>query len=370
MSGKKKNAKQKNRNKIADIPYKHCLNCGSELNGNYCHMCGQQATTVKPNVKSFVLEYIYNAYIWDPKFFKTLKYLICRPGHITNEFLSGKYASYVHPLKLNMFILFVFITLFALFSGTKKMNDSIQVFTKDERVLSGMQISIIKNDKEYEEKLMASPRDTVLLVAPEFIADEYPQYISKLKTIESGKSNYADKWIASVPHVLIEDNIIIPTSDDYYCFNTETGKGVELLELLNSVWTQMVDFFTRYFPMLVLLTVPFFAFSLRIVHHKRKCPKINHFVFSLHYTALLELLIILIFLLHLVVKPPMEILQWVLLLISCAYLTIAFRQVYKSDSWFKSSIKAMLTTVIYLTIIFFVFVGIFIVACCTIACNY
>ena len=25
------------------LPYKHCLNCGTELNGMYCHVCGQQA---------------------------------------------------------------------------------------------------------------------------------------------------------------------------------------------------------------------------------------------------------------------------------------------------------------------------------------
>lgn len=367
MCSKSKKARQKKRKNATSAPYKHCLNCGSELNGNYCHVCGQEATTLTPSVKSFVMEYIYNAYIWDPKFIQTIKLLITRPGRLTNEYLSGKFVSQVHPLKLNMFMLFVFITLFALFSGTEKASNSVQVITKDERVLSAVQIELIKKDKEYTQKLMASPRDTVQLIAPAFIAKEYPLYFSKIRTIEESKTDYRDKWVAVVPHTLIEDNIIIPTSDNYYCFNTETGENIENLEIFESVWNEMVDLSTRYFPMIVLLTAPFFAFSLRIVHHKHKCPKINHFIFSLHYIALLELLIILMFLLHLTIEPSMQILQWILLLSSCIYLAIAFRQVYKRDSWFKASIKALLTTFIYLTIIFFVFVTLFFVACSTIA---
>ncbi len=369
MRGKTKNTRRRKRETTVDVPYKNCLNCGSELNGNYCHICGQQATALTPSVKSFVVEYMANAYIWDPKFMQTLKHLIRRPGFLTNGFLSGKFVSQVHPLKLNMFMLFVFITLFALFSGTEKMNNSIQVLTEDEAVLSAMQIEVIKNDNEYAEKLMASPRDTVLLIAPEYIAENYSQYISMLEMVEDDKTGYRDKWVAAVPHALIEDKIIIPTTDNYYCFDTETGKGVEYLEIFHSIWVKMVDLSTRYFPMIVLLTVPFFAFSLRIVHHRHKCPKINHFIFSLHYTAYLELLIILMFLLKLVADPSMKILQWVLLLSSCIYLAMAFRQVYKRDSWFKSSLKAVFTTVIYLTIIFLVFVSLFLVACIAVAVN-
>ena len=33
----------------AGLPYKHCLNCGSELKGAYCHTCGQQATSANPS---------------------------------------------------------------------------------------------------------------------------------------------------------------------------------------------------------------------------------------------------------------------------------------------------------------------------------
>lgn len=46
----------------------HCLNCGAELMGTYCHECGQQATNTNSTVMEFILEYLNNAYMWDPKF--------------------------------------------------------------------------------------------------------------------------------------------------------------------------------------------------------------------------------------------------------------------------------------------------------------
>ena len=100
-----------------ELPYEHCLNCGEKLNGMYCHKCGQKAADTNLNVWGFVMEYLYNAFMWDPKFLKTLWLLVRRPGILTKEFLSGKYVSQVHPLKLNMFMLFVFITMFMFFSG-------------------------------------------------------------------------------------------------------------------------------------------------------------------------------------------------------------------------------------------------------------
>ena len=367
MCSKIKNARLKNIKKTGNPPYKHCLNCGSELNGNYCHICGQEATTITPNIRSFVMEYIYNAFIWDPKAVQTIKHLVRRPGHLTNEFLSGKFVSQVHPLKLNMFMLFVFITLFALFSGTEKINSSIQSITNDERVLSTLQINLITNDEAYTGKLRTSPRDTVKLIAPVQIAEEHPEYISNIRLIAKGSNEFRDKWVAAIPHTLIEDKIIIPTYGDYYCFNTEAGRNIEDVAIFHRVWAKMVDLSTHYFPMIVLLTAPFLAFALRLVHHKHKCPRINHFIFSLHYTAHLELIIISIFLLYLFIEPPTELLQWILLLTSCAYLTISFRQVYKRDSWVKSCIKAILTTFIYLMIILSVFIGLFLIACFIIA---
>ena len=40
----KNQQRSKSEDKENNPPYKHCLNCGVELNGKYCHNCGQRHT--------------------------------------------------------------------------------------------------------------------------------------------------------------------------------------------------------------------------------------------------------------------------------------------------------------------------------------
>ncbi len=349
------------------LPYKKCLNCGSELKGMYCHECGQHATSETPTVVGFIMEYLNNAFLWDSKFLPTLWTLILRPGKLTNEYLSGKFISQEHPIKLNMFLLFVFITLFALFSSTEKMNDSVHNITNDERVFSGIQLNLLMENHEYVEKLKDSPKDTVQLLAPLLLAENYPKIISHQKTIEDTDGKDLDKWIAVLPHILIEDKIVVLDNNGYYRFNTESKIGKKEIEMVNSVWTEMVNLITKYFPMIVLFTAPFLSMSLCFVQRKSRIPRINHFIFSLHYIAFLEFLMMFIYILYLIASLPIEILECIMIIGSCLYLTIAFRKVYKIKTWYKAILKALFTNLIYFFIGLLIFIVIFLVACIIIA---
>ena len=352
-----------------NLPYKHCLNCGAELKGLYCHICGQEVTCKTPTVSGFILEYINNAYNWDSRFFRTLWILIRRPGYLTNEFLAGKFISQVHPLKLNMFLLFVFVTLFLFFAGTEKMTDSVHRITYDERVFPGVQLEFLKSDCEYAKKMHDSPQDTVLLCAPLALSESNSDIIRILEVKEDTKRRALDKWIAIIPRVLITDKFVVIDDNGYYRFNVEAKTKKSELELLNSVWSEMVRIASQYFPMLLLLTPPFLSISLRFVQRKSKIPPINHFIFSLHYTAFLEFLMICIYILYLTLAPSINVLQWIMLIGSCVYLTIAFRRVYVIDSWSKAIVKSLLTSLIYSIILLFLFLVVLIFACFIIAAE-
>lgn len=342
---------------IADISYKHCLNCGSKLKGRYCHACGQQATSTTPTIRGIIMEYFYNAMLWEPKSLRTIWLLIRRPGFLTKEFLSGRYVSHVHPLKLNMFMLFVFVTLFMLFSGTE--NASIQPIADDEETSPVLQMELITNDLEYAECIKASPRDTIQLAAPLLLAEMYPEMFTNLERTEDVQSESNDKWTAIIPRRMIEDSIVISGVDGYYTFNPNSSVNKDI-ELVYNIWDRWVGFSTRYFPIIILLTIPLLSFSLRLVQRKHKQTRINRFIFSLHYTAFIEAVIIFIYLLYLIIAPPISVLQWVLIIASCTYLTMAFRQVYVNDSWRKAIIKSIYTTLVYILVILFMFICLFI----------
>ena len=354
--------------KQAKLPYTHCLNCGAELQGKYCHVCGQEAVSKTPSVGAFIVEYANHAFIWDSNFLKTLWNLISRPGYLTKEFIAGKFASHEHPLKLNMFLLFVLITLFVFFAGTEKMNNSVHNITHSESVRPGIQLEfLIKNG--YTERINESPRDTVHLLAPLFLVERYPEVLSNIETIEDTDGKGLDKWIAVLPHVLIEDSIVMLDESGFYRFNQESKAGENELNMVNTVWSEMVKLIAKYFPLLVLFTAPFLAFALGLVQRKSRIPRIHHFIFALHYTAFLELLMICIFLLHLTLLPPMDWLQWVMIIGSCVYLTIAFRNVYGTTTWTMAALKALFTSVVYMLIGMVIFFVIFIVACFLAANN-
>lgn len=366
---KKKSEKEETTVEQNKLPYTHCLNCGTELQGHFCHVCGQGAVKKTPSVAAFIIEYINNAFIWDPKFFSTIWTLIRRPGHLTNEFLSGKFISQEHPLKLNMFLLFVFITMFVFFSSAEKMTNSFHSITHDERVLPGIQIEYLMDDKEYLQKLNESPRDTVLLLAPLVLTKNYPQIVHSIAVQEDTKGEGLDKWVAVLPRVLIEDEVLVRDDQGYYCFNPESTIGKSEVDLINSLWSEMVRILSKYFPVLLLLTTPFLSMSLRLVQRRRHLPRIHHYIFALHYTAFLEVLILGIYILHLTVAPSMNLLEWVLIVGSCLYLTIAFRRVYVTKSWWKAIVKSLLTCVIYFFILLLIFFGIVLSACFVIAFN-
>ena len=187
---------------LSNLPYANCLNCGAELKGKYCHVCGQEATSQTPSVSAFILEYFNHAFIWDANFVPTLWNLIRRPGYLTNEFLKGKFVSHEHPLKLNMFLLFVFVTIFALFATQKKLNDSAEYLTRHELAFPDIQMTLLKSDTSYIKKIYESPRDTILLSAPLYLTEKFPEIIGNIETKNltfsapiAGYSNYVYREI-------------------------------------------------------------------------------------------------------------------------------------------------------------------------------
>ena len=346
-----------------NIPYENCLNCGAELMGKFCHKCGQQATSKTPKIKDFILEYLNNAFIWDTQFVKTIAKLVCRPGYLTNEYMSGKFISQEHPLKLNMFLLFVFVSMFLLFSGPKGNDNSANIFEQNEIYYPALQVEFLKKNQEFAAKLDASPRDTVQLHAPLNLAAQHPDIISKISVEEDTQDKGLDRWVAVVPRTLIEEEIIIPQADGYYKFNTEERVVTSELSLCRSIWSKLVDLATTYFPIMMLFTMPLLALAVALIQRKNRLPFIHHFIFSLHYTAFLELMIMVMYALYLIASPSMAILQWILRVCAGVYLTIAFRKVYEPNSWFRSVCKALFTYLIYSLNCLFVFVVIFIIAC-------
>jgi hypothetical protein len=77
-----------------------CLNCGAPLAGAFCAECGQRDVPPYPSVRELVVDAFWELSGWDGRFATTVRALIARPGKLTREFLEGRRARYISPLRL------------------------------------------------------------------------------------------------------------------------------------------------------------------------------------------------------------------------------------------------------------------------------
>jgi hypothetical protein len=77
-----------------------CLNCGTTLSGSFCSECGQRAVPPHPTLRELFGEAFAEFSGWDGKLAETIKLLLRKPGQLTIEFLRGRRAHFISPLRL------------------------------------------------------------------------------------------------------------------------------------------------------------------------------------------------------------------------------------------------------------------------------
>jgi len=75
-----------------------CANCGTPLQGRYCHVCGQKTVSLDVSLRDLTHEALDELAHVDGKIVQTLKVLVTKPGFLTNEFLAGRRVRYVSPV--------------------------------------------------------------------------------------------------------------------------------------------------------------------------------------------------------------------------------------------------------------------------------
>ncbi|MHA4846571.1 DUF3667 domain-containing protein [Flavitalea antarctica] len=91
---------------------KNCLNCGETVLGRYCHICGQENIVPKESIWGLVSHFFQDITHFDGKFFSTGKLLFTKPGFLPKEYLSGRRARYLHPIRMYVFSSAVFFLIF------------------------------------------------------------------------------------------------------------------------------------------------------------------------------------------------------------------------------------------------------------------
>ena len=98
--------------KKAPIPdHPNCLNCGTELRGQYCGGCGQRARGRLISLWELLQDAFGDLFELDSRLWRTLIPLLIRPGRLTLDYLEGRRARYMPPFRMYLVLSVIFFVI-------------------------------------------------------------------------------------------------------------------------------------------------------------------------------------------------------------------------------------------------------------------
>jgi hypothetical protein len=337
---------------------KDCLNCGTIVEGRYCQNCGQENVVPKETFWHMVTHFFYDITHFDSNFFSTIHHLILKPGFLSAEYMRGRRASYLHPIKMYVFSSAIFFLLFFSFLNPQKIIDinPNTPLTVKERA------SYLK---KLQDNLTKTPGDTILLRKlteakdTSRILHKDDLYDPNNGGIQFGNYNY--RSLAEYDSV---ERTLPPADRDGWLMKRITKKAILINEKYrynpSEAGRKMIEGFFHRLPYLLFVSLPLFALILKLVYIRRKQFYFaDHGVFTIHHYVFSFLVLLLAFALDaLQTWSGWDFLDWAtgILFIGLAiYLYAGMRYFYK-QGWFKTFIKFLLVSILSLLMMLVLFI--------------
>lgn len=344
---------------------KNCLNCNARVFGKYCHFCGQENIEPKETVWELLAHFVNDITHFEGKFITSLRYLFFKPGFLTAEYLRGRRASYMNPVRMYVFTsAFFFIIFFNFFrnenvesSMFKIKDDAVEEKVPEKPVVikeEALKKAKNKTDSAIIQQVM--PQDTVIQNVKEnankkstfkgipFNGRTYnslAEYDSVQKILPAEKQ---DKWYQRI----ISRRLLIV--DEKY--------GGDLSKFNKALF----EYVLHSLPKVLFLSLPLFALVLALLYIRRKqFYYVSHFIFTIHLFVFVFLMLLLVFTNNKIEQQTgwnLGLLTAVLWLYMFYYLYKAMRMVYQ-QARFKTIAKYFLLLVMTLMINSILFIALF-----------
>ena len=89
----------------------YCHNCGVAVSYHYCALCGQETALHVPSASEFIHEFVGHYVALEGRLWKTLAFLLFKPGLLTAEYIAGRRVRYVQPLRVYLSLSILFFAL-------------------------------------------------------------------------------------------------------------------------------------------------------------------------------------------------------------------------------------------------------------------
>ncbi|MEO6730675.1 MAG: DUF3667 domain-containing protein [Ferruginibacter sp.] len=267
---------------------KICLNCNAQLEGPYCHICGQENIEPKESVWYLITHFFNDITHFDGKFFSTLGLLIKKPGFLSREYRLGRRAGYLNPIRMYIFTSALFFLIFFSFVDLSEKN-----------INAGVVVEV--GGKTPDEIRLLSPDSlkafTSRVNGGKPVAHaELGNFFDSIKSKEGfhltssryrSKQQYDSVLKAGVKkHNWLERKIIYKEIEANQKYQNNS----------NLFLSSFLSAFIHSFPKMLFISLPIFALFLQLLYKRQKDQYyVSHGIFSIHLYIFIFIIMLLMF---------------------------------------------------------------------------
>lgn len=279
-----------------DIPsHGNCANCGSVLTGHFCAQCGQSVEAIKRPAWELIEHALEAFFHFDMRGFKS-SLLLFVPGEMTAQYLAGRRARFVPPVRFYILISLVFFLAIWVTDTAMIQFYNVPVQTGAAPGMPGLGMRLL------------APLDPTLKADPGSVQGDIEIVDDK---------GEVPGWFATLSQGL--------------------AHGVANPHILNERLSEL-------FPKVMFALVPLFGLLSRLLYLRRGYYLIEHLIFALYFHCFAFILASLLILLRPIL--PAGWVVWLFFLPTAAYLLVALRRVF-GGGWFGTAIREIFLLILY-----------------------
>lgn len=261
---------------------KNCLNCGTTVLGRFCQVCGQENIEPKESLWALISHFFNDITHFDGKFFQSIRNLFFRPGFLPEEYMKGRRASHLNPVRMYIFTSALFFVLFFTFFYSSDGSENIIINNTniDGKTFAEINAMDSATFADFTTAINKSEgRKALPMTRHEFegFRDTLMQSATGLhftsKTYKSRKQ-YDSLLKAGVKkHNWIQRQFIYKEIELNEKFHNNKKEIIAALvsKLLHSI------------PQMLFISLPVIALILKLIYYRRKqYMYVNHAIFSIY----------------------------------------------------------------------------------------
>lgn len=255
----------------------NCLNCNARVFGPYCHFCGQPNTEPRETVLGLLVHFFNDITHFEGKFISSLRLLLFKPGRLTLEYIRGRRASYMNPVRMYIFTsAFFFLIFFLVFDDEQLVN------VKKENKANSAELSatktLLSKAKSADDTLFI--KSMIGPVADSVIAD-----VTAAKQ-DSTDDNELTKFKSIAAYDTAQ--AALPAAErDTWLERLVKRRSIKIGEQYNEDYERFFKEanlkFIHSFPKILFVSLPLFALLLTLLYaRQQQWYYVDHLIFSVH----------------------------------------------------------------------------------------